>query len=149
MNVRVTHFHNVAGVATTLAKYQRKQGDHASVLVTGNHPFGYPGETSYEDFIEMGISVVDTLQPEAKDMSPVHLKQRFGGRMSFHGCISTAGVVARGTVEETVAVVRETLDVMMPGGGYALSPTHLLQDNTPTANAVALYETAKTHGRYR
>jgi uroporphyrinogen decarboxylase len=69
--------------------------------------------------------------------------------MSFHGCISTAGVVARGTVEETVAVVRETLDVMMPGGGYALSPTHLLQDNTPTANAVALYETAKTHGRYR
>ena len=104
---------------------------------------------AFEDFLEMGITIVDTLQPEAKDMSPVHLKQRFGGRMSFHGCISTAGVVARGTVEETVAVVRETLDVMMPGGGYALSPTHLLQDNTPTANAVALYETAKTHGRYR
>jgi len=103
---------------------------------------------AFEDFLEMGITIVDTLQPEAKDMSPAYLKRRFGGRMSFHGCISTAGVVARGTVEETVAMVHETLEVMMPGGGYALSPTHLLQDNTPTANVVALYETAKTHGRY-
>ena len=46
---------------------------------------------AYEDFIEMGMRAVDTLQPEAKDMSPSHLKQKFGGRLAFHGCISTAG----------------------------------------------------------
>ena len=48
--MRITHFHNVAGVATTLAKYQRKEGHQTSVLVADPHPFGYPGETSYEDF---------------------------------------------------------------------------------------------------
>lgn len=103
---------------------------------------------AFDDFLEMGITIVDTLQPEAKDMEPAYLKRRYGNRMSFHGCISTAGVVARGTVQETIQMVRDTLDVMMPGGGYALSPTHMLQDNSPTENVVALYDAAKRYGRY-
>ncbi len=103
---------------------------------------------AYEDFIEMGIGVVDTLQPEAKDMAPAYLKERFGGRLAFHGCISTAGPVAHGSVAETVAVCRETLEIMMPGGGYAFAPTHQLQDNSPTENVVAMYETAREYGRY-
>jgi uroporphyrinogen decarboxylase len=103
---------------------------------------------AFEDFIDIGIDVVDTLQPEAKDMAPAYLKSRFGGRLAFHGCISTAGPVAKGTVQETIDDVRQTLEVMMPGGGYALSPTHQLQDTTPVANVVAMYETARTYGRY-
>jgi uroporphyrinogen decarboxylase len=103
---------------------------------------------AFEDFIEMGINVVDTLQPEAKNMAPAHLKAHFGGRLAFHGCISTAGPVATGTMQETIDTVRETLEVMMPGGGYAFSPTHMLQDNSPTENVVAMYETAHALGRY-
>ena len=103
---------------------------------------------AYDDFIDMGIGVVDTLQPEAKDMAPAYLKRRFGDRLAFHGCISTAGPVASGTVADTIDDVRRTLEVMMPGGGYALSPTHMLQDNSPTANVVAMYDTAKDCGRY-
>jgi uroporphyrinogen decarboxylase len=104
---------------------------------------------AYEDFIEMGISAVDTLQPEAANMSPEYLKRTFGGRLAFHGCISTAGPLATGTVAETVAYCRRTLDIMMPGGGYCFAPTHQIQDNTPTENAVAMYETVKTYGVYK
>ncbi len=104
---------------------------------------------AYEDFIEMGITVVDTLQPEAKDMSPSHLKRTFGKTLAFHGCISTAGPVATGTAEETETCVRQTLEIMMPGGGYALSPTHQLQDNSPTQNVVSMYDAARKYGRYR
>jgi len=103
---------------------------------------------AFEEFIDMGIGVVDTLQPEAADMAPAYLKQTFGGRLAFHGCISTAGPVAFGTVDDTVAYCRESIDVMMPGGGYCFSPTHALQDNSPTANVVAMYETAREYGRY-
>lgn len=103
---------------------------------------------AFEDFIEMGISVIDTLQPEAANMSPRYLKDRYGDRLSFHGCISTAGPVVDGTVEETIRDTREKLEILMPGGGYALSPTHQLQDNSRTENVVALYETARTFGRY-
>ena len=103
---------------------------------------------AYEDFIDMGIDAVDTLQPEAKDMSPAYLKRTFGGRLAFHGCISTAGPVAFGTPPEVVRSCRETLDIMMPGGGYCFAPTHALQDNSPTENIVAMYETAKKYGTY-
>ena len=103
---------------------------------------------AFDDFIEIGIDVVDTLQPEAKDMAPAYLKSRYGDRLAFHGCISTAGPLAYGTVEEVVANVRQTLEVMMPGGGYALSPTHQIQDNSPTENVVAMYEAAHRYGRY-
>jgi uroporphyrinogen decarboxylase len=37
---------------------------------------------------------------------------------------------------------------MMPGGGYCLAPTHQIQDNTPTENVLAMYEAARTYGRY-
>ena len=103
---------------------------------------------AFEDFIEMGINVVDTLQPEAKDMAPEYLKKRFGNRLAFHGCISTAGPVAMGTAQETIDNVRKTLEIMMPGGGYALAPTHSLQDNSMTENVVAMYKAAQTYGLY-
>lgn len=103
---------------------------------------------AYEDFIEMGINVVDTLQPEAKDMSPSYLKKRFGDRLAFHGCISTAGPVAYGTEQDVIKNVKETLEIMMPGGGYCMSPTHQLQDNSPTENVVAMYQAAHKYGRY-
>ncbi len=103
---------------------------------------------AYDDFIEMGVDVVDTLQPEAKDMAPAYLKERYGDRLSFHGAISTAGPVATGSVQDTINDVRATLEVMTPGGGYALAPTHQLQDNSKTENVVAVYDTAKEFGRY-
>ena len=103
---------------------------------------------AYEDFIEMGMNAVDTLQPEAVNMSPAYLKRTFGTRLMFHGCISTAGPVAYGTEEEVVRDVRQTLEIMMPGSGYCLSPTHALQDNSPTENVVAMYRAAHLYGRY-
>jgi uroporphyrinogen decarboxylase len=103
---------------------------------------------AFEDFIEMGIDAVDTLQPEAKDMSPAYLKSRFGDKLAFQGCISTAGPLAYGTVDDVAANVRETLEVMMPGGGYILAPTHCIQDNTPTENVITMYETARQFGVY-
>jgi len=103
---------------------------------------------AFDDFAEMGIAAVDTLQPEAKNMAPAHLKQRYGGKLAFHGCISTAGPVAFGTPAQTLENAREILEIMMPGGGYCFAPTHQLQDNSPTENVVAMYETARRYGKY-
>lgn len=103
---------------------------------------------AFEDFIEMGISAVDTLQPEAANMEPSYLKATYGDRLCFHGMISTAGPLAYGTVEEVRTTVRDTLRTMMPGGGYACSPTHMIQDNSPLQNVLAFYDEARTSGRY-
>lgn len=103
---------------------------------------------AYDEYIKMGLAVVDTLQPEAANMAPAYLKKTFGDRLAFHGCISTGGPIAFGTVNDTVRNCRETLEIMMPGGGYCFAPTHALQDNSPTANVVAMYKTAQEYGRY-
>lgn len=104
---------------------------------------------AFDDFIEMGIGIVDTLQPEAADMAPAYLKSRYGKKLAFHGAISTAGPLAYGSTKDVEAVVRETLEIMMPGGGYVLSPTHQIQDNTPTENVLAMYKAAREFGVYR
>ena len=103
---------------------------------------------AYEAYIEMGLAAVDTLQPEARDMSPGYLKATFGGRLGFHGCISTGGPVATGTAQETTDDCKRTLDIMMPGGGYCFAPAHCLQDNSPTENVIAMYDAARKYGTY-
>lgn len=103
---------------------------------------------TYEKYIQAGLRAVDTLQPEAKNMEPRYLKNTFGGRLVFHGCISTKGALVNGTTQDVEQEVRETLEIMMPGGGYCLAPTHRLQDNTSVENAVAMYEAAHRFGHY-
>lgn len=103
---------------------------------------------AYEDFIEMGITAVDTLQPEAVNMSPEYLKQHFGGRLAFHGYISTAGALTYGTADEVTATVKQTLELLMPTHGYMLAPSHQIQDNTPVENVIAMYNAAHKFGRY-
>ncbi|MDR2607087.1 MAG: uroporphyrinogen decarboxylase family protein [Treponema sp.] len=103
----------------------------------------------YEDFIEMGVSGVDTLQPEAANMAPEYLKAHFGNRLCYRGCISTAGPLAYGTPQEVRENVRRTLEIMMGGYGYHFAPTHQIQDNTPVENVVAMYQAAHDFGVYR
>jgi uroporphyrinogen decarboxylase len=104
---------------------------------------------AFDDFVAMGIQVVDALQPEAENMAPEYLKRRFGDRLAFHGGISTGGPVAYGTVGQVVAYCRQTLGTMMPGGGYCFAPAHALQDNSPTENVLAMYAAAHIDGSYQ
>ncbi len=103
---------------------------------------------AYEDFIEMGVRGVDTLQPEAANMSPEYLVEHFGGRLNFRGCISTAGPLATGTPEQVDENCRQVLEIMMPHRGYHFAPTHMIQDNSHVENVLAMYNAAHRYGRY-
>ncbi len=96
---------------------------------------------AYEDFIEIGVSGVDTLQPEAANMSPQYLLEHFGGRLNLRGCISTAGPLAYGTPEDVRKNCIEVLEMMKPYGGYHFAPTHEIQDNSPVENVFTMYQT--------
>lgn len=102
----------------------------------------------FEDYIEMGIKCVDTLQPEALNMSPAFLTSHYSGRLAFHGGISTAGALAFGSVDDVMEDVRATLAAFMKDGGYMLAPTHFIQDNTPVENIIAMYQAAHKYGGY-
>ena len=102
----------------------------------------------YNDFIEMGINAVDTLQPEAVNMNPQYLKENFGGKLCFHGCISTAGVLTEGNTGDVETNVKETIETFRDLKCYMLSPTHMIQDNTPVENVIAMYSAAHKYGKY-
>jgi len=103
---------------------------------------------AYDDFIEMGVNAVDTLQPEAVNMNPQYLKEHFGGKLCFHGCISTVSTLTNGLVQDVENNVKETLEIFRDLKCYMLSPTHMIQDNTPVENVIAMYKAAHKYGRY-
>ena len=102
----------------------------------------------YEDFIEMGISAIDALQPEIPEMAPEYLLENFGGRLSIQSCISTADPLAFGTPDEVTEYCKNLLALMKKTGGYFFAPSHWIQDNTPVENIAAMYQAAHTYGRY-
>lgn len=85
---------------------------------------------------------------EAAHMAPEELKSKFGGRLAFHGCISTAAI-AKLDEAGVETLCRNTLEILMPTHAYAFSPTHQIQDNTPIQNVIRMYQTAHTYGVYK
>lgn len=103
----------------------------------------------FDDLAAMGVSAIDTLQPDARGMEAARIKAGWGDRLAFHGGIATGGIIAHGTPAEAAAEAGRVLDAYMPGGGYAFSPAHALQDDTPVDNVLAIYHAAHDCGRYR
>ncbi len=105
-------------------------------------------EPIINDFIEIGVDVLDPVHTRAKGMNALSLKQKYGDRISFHGGIDTQGVLPFGTEEEVVEETRRKLETLAPGGGYILCPTHNLQADVSGQKVLRLVETGLEHGRY-
>lgn len=103
----------------------------------------------FDDLAAMGVAAIDTLQPDAAGMDAQRLKSRWGDRLAFHGGVGTGGIVANGSAAQARAEAERVLAAYMPGGGYAFSPAHALQDDTPVENVLAIYAAAHDAGCYR
>jgi uroporphyrinogen decarboxylase len=98
-----------------------------------------------EDLIEVGLDVLNPIQPQAAGMELAALKRDYGERLAFHGGIDAQTVLPLGTPEDVTANVRHVLEVMSPGGGYILAPAHNFQPDTPPENIVAMYRAGQMH----
>jgi uroporphyrinogen decarboxylase len=92
------------------------------------------------DIIEIGLDVLESVQPEARGMNPYELKNKWGDKITFWGCLGSQSTIPFGTPEQIHAEVRRLRREMSQGGGYVLAPAKALQPGTPTANAVAVVE---------
>lgn len=90
--------------------------------------------------IEMGLDILDAVQPEPVGMDPDELKRDFGDRLTYCGMISTQQTLPHGTVRECRAEARHRIDVIGKGGGYIFAPAHCIQPDTPIENVLAIYE---------
>lgn len=101
-----------------------------------------------DDLVGIGVDILDPLQAAAAGMDPQVLKDRFGSRLCLHGGICTQFLLPRGSPDEVRAEVRRRIGILGRGGGYILSPCHVLQADVPTANILAMVEACLDAGRY-
>ncbi|MBI4028271.1 MAG: hypothetical protein HY360_25015 [Verrucomicrobia bacterium] len=114
------------------------------------HRFGAPammhscGDTHeiMPTFIDMGLDILDAMQPEPPGMNPGKIRKMCYGKLAFCGLISTQQTLPHGTVEECRAEARHRIDVIGKGGGYIFAPAHCIQPDTPIENILAVFEEA-------
>jgi uroporphyrinogen decarboxylase len=112
---------------------------HAQGKLTISHCCGSVADIM-PDIIEIGLDVLESVQPEAAGMNPYELKARWGDTITFWGCLGSQSTIPFGTpatIHEEVARLKHE---MGKDGGYILAPAKALQPETPTENAVAVYE---------
>ena len=94
------------------------------------------------ELIDVGVDILDPLQVKAAGMDPAELKAEFGERLCFSGGVDEQELLPRGTPKQVARAVRDLLEVMSPGGGFILGPTHNFQADIPTENILAIYKAA-------
>ncbi len=92
------------------------------------------------DLVDIGLDVLESLQPEANDMNPYELKRRWGDKITFMGGLGSQSIIQFGKPQELTTEIRRLRTEMSRGGGYILAPSKFLQPGTPTENAVAIFE---------
>ena len=94
------------------------------------------------DMIEIGLDVLESVQPEARGMNPYELKRAWGDKITFWGCLGSQSTIPFGTPDEIRKRVKDLCEVMGKGGGYIVAPAHCIQPDTPLENVIAIYEEA-------
>ncbi|MCC7161799.1 MAG: hypothetical protein IT331_04855 [Anaerolineae bacterium] len=109
-----------------------------------NKPVMYhcDGAISYliPDLIEMGVDLLNPIQPDSPGMECERLKRDFGDRIAFHGGIDIIKTLPRGTVEDVRAEVRDRVQILGANGGYVMCSSHHIQSDTPLENIFAMYD---------
>ncbi len=101
------------------------------------------GDTSrlQSRFIDMGLDILDAMQPEPSGMQPERLKEQFHDKIAYCGLISTQQTLPFGTVAECRAEARHRL-ALFRDGGYIFAPAHCIQADNPVENVLAVFEEA-------
>ncbi len=102
-------------------------------------------EAIIPDFIEIGLDVLQAVQP--RSMDPAKLKQLYGDRLAFWGTLDVQGTFPFGAPEDVAAEVRQRIATVGRGGGLILAPSHNIQPDVPLRNLRAYYQTARPDQR--
>jgi uroporphyrinogen decarboxylase len=97
-----------------------------------------------DDLIDVGVDILNPIQPLPGLMDPQELRRRYGERLIFHGGVDVQSLLLTGTPDQVRAHVRRYLDILEPKR-YIAAPANSVQPGTPPENLVAVYEAAQNY----
>ncbi|MCP4167027.1 MAG: hypothetical protein GY759_14230 [Chloroflexi bacterium] len=102
-----------------------------------------------EDFVEIGIDILNPIQTSAGRMSDLpQLKRRYGDNMVFCGAIDTHRLLPYGTPAEVRQEVKRVMDILGQGGGYMVASVHTIMNDVPAQNILAMVDAVEEFGQY-
>jgi len=102
-----------------------------------------------DDFVEIGIDILNPLQTGARGMDPETIKRRYGKNLAFWGGgVDTQTTLPFGTVRDIAQEVEERIRLLGRGGGYVFGTIHNIQADIAPEKIEAVFGTAARHGTY-
>ncbi len=124
-------------------EFIRKKAPHAKLWF---HSCGAI-EPLIDDFMDIGVQILNPVQPNCTGMDSRELKRKYGDKLCFHGGIDIQKALP-GTREDVIREVETRISGFAPGGGYILAPANHIQQDTPPENVITLYRHAAEYGKY-
>ena len=112
---------------------------HRQGKISLQHSCGSISEI-YDDLAEIGMDCHESVQPEANGMAPEFIKQKWGNKISFWGCLGSQSTLHYGTPAEIKSEIFRLRDLFKEDGGYMLAPAKPLPDEMPVEKAAAVVE---------
>ncbi|MCL5070016.1 MAG: hypothetical protein M1308_03850 [Actinobacteria bacterium] len=95
-----------------------------------------------DDLIEIGVDILNPVQPLAKDMNIENLKKKYGKNICFWGGIDEQKLLPFGNLQDITEEVGRLIKIFGRDGGYILAPAHNIQSDVKPENIIRLYEIA-------
>ena len=92
------------------------------------------------DLIEIGVDIIDPIQPESMDVG--YIKQKYGKNFTLHGTISIQQTLPHGALGDVRKEVEHRMSLGKEDGGIIIAPSNHVQNDTPLENIIEIYRTA-------
>ncbi len=95
------------------------------------------------DLIEIGVNVLNPIQPLASGMDIYEIKEKFGHKLTLMGNIETQHFLKNATSGQIHKRIKEMVEELSVNGGYIFAASHTIQPDTPVENILALIDELK------
>jgi uroporphyrinogen decarboxylase len=123
--------------------------------IRSEHPtvkFAYHSCGSYypimADLIEIGVDILNALQPNAQGMDLSIIKSEYGPQATLFGGLDVQNIIPFGSIDDVEEETRRVIRTAAPGGGLLLAGAHNYQPDVSVEKLLRIYEITQTEGCY-